>query len=161
MIDLSIPIILGLTVSIGVSTGKLLSYMLNPRVVNQAIDKIHELNKQAKRIKELRDKEKAEKKLRVLQAEYKMYRKIVSRAYLLRALVVFIAFMLTATLVLSKVIVVYSPVFMPFSVYVYEGEIGGKTIRIGLTPSTYIVFLSFLITLPLIHRLSGLKSIER
>ncbi len=56
MIDLSIPIILGLTVSIGVSTGKLLSYMLNPRVVNQAIDKIHELNKQAKRIKELRDK---------------------------------------------------------------------------------------------------------
>ncbi len=90
-----------------------------------------------------------------------MYRKIVSRAYLLRALVVFIAFMLTATLVLSKVIVVYSPVFMPFSVYIYEGEIGGKTIRVGLTPSTYIVFLSFLITLPLIHRLSGLKSIER
>lgn len=161
MIDLSIPIIFGLTLSLGLVTGKLVYFLINPKVVNQAIDKIKELDEQARKIKEMKDKEKAEKKLRVLQAEYKTYRKIVSRALLLRALMVFISFMLTASLVLSKLLVVRSPVFMPLALYIIEYEVDGEVITIGLTPSTYIVFTSFLIVLPLIHKLSGIKTIER
>lgn len=161
MIDLSIPLIFSLTLSIGITTGKIVSLLVNPNIVNQAVDKIKELNEQARRIKEMRDKERAEKRLRMLQAEYKVYRKIVSRALLLRALVVFTSFMITASLVLSKLLVVRTPVFMPLAIYVVEYEVNGETIAVGLTPSTYIVFASFIIVLPLIHKLSGIKTIER
>lgn len=161
MIDLSIPIIFGLTLSLGVVTGRLIYLLVNPRVVNQAIDKIKKLNEQARRIKEMRDKEKAEKKLRVLQAEYKTYRRIVSRALLLRALIIFTSFMLIASLVLSKLLVVRSPAFMPLALYIIKYEVNDEVKIIGLTPSTYIVFASFLIVLPLIHKLSGIKTIER
>lgn len=161
MIDLSIPLIFGLTLSIGITTGKIVSLLVNPNIINQAVDKIKELNEQARRIKEMRDKERAEKRLRMLQAEYKVYRKIVSRALLLRALVVFVSFMITASLVLSKLLVVRTPVFMPLAIYIVEYKVNGETIAVGLTPSTYIVFASFIIVLPLIHKLSGIKTVER
>ncbi len=149
------------TIIIGLVAGRITRILLKSSEINNAIDKLSEIERQIKRIREMREPEKAAKRLRLLNAEYKKYRSIISKALFLRAMIVFAAFMFASILMLVKMPIVKIPIFYPLVMYIAEVSMDSNTIEIGITSSSYIVFLAFILVLPLIQRLSGIKNIER
>lgn len=149
------------TIIIGLITGRVTRILLKPANLNSAINRLNEIEKQIKRIREMKEPEKAAKRLRMLNAEYKKYRSIISKALFFRAMIVFAAFMFTSILMLAKVPIAKIPIFYPLVMYIAQVHIDSNTIEIGITSSSYIVFLAFILALPLIQRLSGIKNIER
>ncbi len=161
MPGLAILFITLFTLVLGLIAGRIARILLKTANINAAIDKLHEIEKQIKKIKAMREPEKAAKRLRMLNAEYKKYRSIVSKALFLRAMIVFATFMLVSIVMLAKIPIVKIPVFYPLVVYIATINVNTSTVEVGVTSSSYIVFLAFILILPLIQKLSGIKSIER
>jgi len=149
------------TIIIGLIAGRVTKILLKSTEINKAIDRLTEIESQIRRIKEMREPEKAAKRLRMLNAEYKKYRSIISKALFLRAMIVFAAFMFASILMLVKVPIAKIPVFYPLVMYIAQVESGSNVIEVGVTSSSYIVFLAFILVLPFIQKLSGIKNIER
>ncbi len=149
------------TIVIGLIAARITRILLKPADINSAISRLNEIEKQIKRIRELREPEKATKRLRMLNAEYKKYRSIISKALFFRAMIVFAAFMFASILMLAKVPIAKIPVFYPLVMYIAQVEVDSSTVEVGITSSSYIVFLAFILILPLIQKLSGIKNIER
>ncbi len=161
MPGLAILFITFFTLIIGLIAGRIVRMLLKPVSINMAIDRLRELERQIKKIQSMREPEKAAKRLRMLNAEYKRYRSIISKALFLRAMIVFAAFMFASIIMLVKIPIAKIPVFYPLVVYIAEVNTGSGTIEVGITSSSYIVFLAFILILPLIQKLSGIKNIER
>ncbi len=161
MPGLAIIFIAFFTLIIGLIAGRIVRILLKTADINTAIDRLHEIERQIKKIKTMRDPEKATKRLRMLNAEYKKYRSIISKALFLRAMIVFASFMFASVIMLVKIPVAKIPVFYPLVVYIAEVNTNTGSIEVGITSSSYIVFLAFILILPLIQKLSGIKSIER
>jgi len=149
------------TIVIGLIAGRITRILLRSADVNSAIDRLNEIERQIKRIREMREPEKAAKRLRMLNTEYKKYRSIISKVLFFRAMIVFAAFMFTSILMLVKVPIAKIPLFYPLVMYIAEVEVDSNIVEVGITSSSYIVFLAFILVLPLIQKLSGIKDIER
>ncbi len=125
--------------------------IMNPDVVRYAYEKLKELSIQAEKIKRTADESKASKKLRKIALEVKYYKRIITRATIIRTIVFFLAFVLASMLVLSKAPVVATPNIFPLSL------ISVKVGKVHYIQSVWYMFLIFMLLIPVANRLTGVR----
>jgi len=125
--------------------------IVRPEVVRYAYMKLKEINEQAEKIKQTLEESKASKKLRKLAIEAKYYKRIISRAAIIRTIVFFLSFVLASILVLSRAPVVAAPGLYPLSL------ISVKVGNVHYIQSVWYMFTIFLLLIPLANRLTGVS----